>query len=60
MKVLIFNRLKPCPKCKHREYELMTALDGRPGFVCTSCSHLWTSGKSGGQYLTHVDVRVRA
>jgi len=47
----IYNRTNPCPRCKHPEYKVGKASDGRPRFTCTSCGDSWTSGHSGGKFL---------
>lgn len=47
----VFNRSNPCPKCKHPEFFVGKAGDGRPDFLCTSCGHSWTCGHSGGEFL---------
>ena len=45
------NRLHPCPKCRHPEFKVGKAFDGRPDFLCTNCDYSWTSGHDGGEYL---------
>lgn len=47
----VVNRKHPCPKCRHPEFLLGKAGDGRPDFMCTSCEYSWTCGDDGGEYL---------
>lgn len=46
------NKAAPCGRCKHPEFEVSSATDGRPRFKCTNCGDTWTCGKDGGKYLS--------
>lgn len=56
------NKQSPCPRCKHPEFEVMSAQfpggggDGRPRFKCTACGDTWTSGHHGKPFLSGAKV----
>lgn len=51
MTKMAYNKTNPCPSCRHPEFEVGVAGDGRPDFLCTNCGHSWTYGDRGGGYL---------
>lgn len=52
-KTYVINRKHPCARCRHPEFLLGKAGDGRPDFMCTNCDHSWTCGSVGGDYLKY-------